>query len=45
MGAMLVRGTTLLAGTPYVKVLAAMARYNPFFDKAGMRRVEYKSKS
>ena len=42
---MLVRGTTLLAGTPFVKVLAAMARYNPFFEKAGMRRVEYKSKS
>jgi len=42
---MLVREITFLAGTPYVKVLAAMARYNQFFDKAGMRRVEYKSKS
>ena len=45
LGTMLVRETLPLAGTPYVEALAVMARYNPFFEKAGMKRVEYESKT
>lgn len=40
LGVKLVRETLLLAGTPYVETLAAMARYNPFFEKAGMTRID-----
>ena len=29
---------------PYVEALAVMAKYNPFFEHAGMRRVEYRSR-
>ena len=28
-----------LAGTPYVEMLAVMAKYNPFAEKAGMRKI------
>jgi uncharacterized Fe-S radical SAM superfamily protein PflX len=28
-----------LAGTPNVETLAVMAKYNPFFEKAGMRKI------
>lgn len=40
LGVKLVRETLPLAGTPYVETLAVMARYNPFFEKAGMVRVD-----
>ncbi|MCW4006192.1 MAG: ATP-binding cassette domain-containing protein [Candidatus Bathyarchaeota archaeon] len=35
----LIRQTLPRAGTPNVEAVAVMARYNPFFEKAGMRRV------
>jgi hypothetical protein len=34
-----VRETLPLAGAPYVEVVAVTARYNPFFEWAGMRKV------
>jgi GNAT superfamily N-acetyltransferase len=39
LGAKLVGDTLPLAGTPCVEAVAVMARYNPFFEKAGMRRI------
>lgn len=36
LGARLVKETLPLAGTPYVESVAVMAKYNPFFEKAGM---------
>jgi len=39
LGVKLVRETLPLAGTPCVETLAVMARYNPFFEKAGMQKV------
>lgn len=45
VGTMLVRETLRKAGTAYVEVLAVMARHDPFFEKAGMKRIEYRSKS
>jgi len=39
LGAKMVRDTLFRSGRPYVETLAVMARYNPFFEKAGMRRV------
>jgi ABC-type ATPase with predicted acetyltransferase domain len=39
LGTKLVTETLALAGTPYVEAIAVMARYNPFFEKAGMQRV------
>ena len=39
LGARLVRETMPLCGTPYVEVTAVMAKYNPFFEHAGMRKV------
>ncbi len=39
LGARLVKETLPLAGTRYVEAIAVMARYNPFFEKAGMQRV------
>ncbi|MEN3047950.1 MAG: GNAT family N-acetyltransferase [Candidatus Caldarchaeales archaeon] len=40
LGAELVRRTMPLTGKAYVETLAVMARYNPFFERAGMKRVE-----
>ncbi|MCX8203547.1 MAG: GNAT family N-acetyltransferase [Nitrososphaeria archaeon] len=40
LGAELVRRTMPLVGKAYVEALAVMARYNPFFERAGMRRIE-----
>jgi len=37
--AMLLRQTLPLAGTAYVEMPAVMAKYNPFGEKAGMRKV------
>jgi phosphoglycolate phosphatase-like HAD superfamily hydrolase len=39
LGAKLVKETLPQAGTPYVEAVAVMARYNPFFEKAGMQRI------
>jgi len=38
-GAKLVKETLPLAGTPYVEMPAVMAKYNPFAEKAGMRKI------
>jgi GNAT superfamily N-acetyltransferase len=38
LGAKLIRETLPLAGTPYVEMIAVMAKYNPFAEKAGMRK-------
>ena len=34
-----VKGTLPLAGKPYVEMLAVMAKYNPFAEKAGMKKI------
>lgn len=39
LGSRLVRETLLLAGTDYVEMSAVMAKYNPFAEKAGMRKM------
>ncbi len=39
LGVKLVRDTLALAGTECVEMSAVMAKYNPFAEKAGMRRV------
>jgi GNAT superfamily N-acetyltransferase len=39
LGVRLVGETLASAGTPCVEAVAVMARYNPFFEKAGMRRI------
>ncbi len=40
LGVRIVRETLPMAGTPIVEALAVMARFNPFFERAGMRRLE-----
>jgi GNAT superfamily N-acetyltransferase len=39
LGAKLVKETLPLVGTPNVETLAVMAKYNPFFEKAGMQKI------
>ena len=39
LGAKLIRDTLPLTGTPYVEMVAVMAKYNPFAEKAGMKKV------
>lgn len=39
LGAKLVRDTLPLCGKPYVETVAVMAKYNPFFEKAGMTKI------
>jgi len=39
LGQRLVRETLQLVGTPYVETIAVMARYNPFFERAGMQKI------
>lgn len=39
LGVKLVRETLRLAGTPYVEMIAVMAKYNPFAEKAGMQKI------
>jgi ABC-type lipoprotein export system ATPase subunit/GNAT superfamily N-acetyltransferase len=39
LGVKLVRETLANAGTPYVEMPAVMAKYNPFGEKAGMRKI------
>jgi ABC-type ATPase with predicted acetyltransferase domain len=42
LGAFLVKETLAKVGAKVVEVLAVMARYNPFFEKAGMLRMDYR---
>ncbi|MCJ7423484.1 GNAT family N-acetyltransferase [Candidatus Bathyarchaeota archaeon] len=39
LGSKLVHDTLPLAGTEYVEMSAVMAKYNPFAEKAGMKRI------
>ncbi|TET19649.1 GNAT family N-acetyltransferase [Candidatus Bathyarchaeota archaeon] len=39
LGVKLVRETLPLADKPYVETTAVMARYNPFFERAGMTKI------
>jgi hypothetical protein len=39
LGVKLVKETLCRAGTRCVEALAVMAKYNPFFEKAGMRKI------
>ncbi|MBT0160206.1 GNAT family N-acetyltransferase [Candidatus Bathyarchaeota archaeon A05DMB-2] len=39
LGSKLVKETLPLAGTSYVEMPAVMAKYNPFAEKAGMRKI------
>ena len=39
LGAKLIRETLPLAGTPYVELIAVMAKYSPFAEKAGMKKI------
>jgi ABC-type ATPase with predicted acetyltransferase domain len=41
LGVKLVKETMPLTGKKYVETLAVMAKYNPFFEKAGMKKIEY----
>ena len=38
LGSRLVKVTLPLAGTEYVEMSAVMAKYNPFAEKAGMKK-------
>jgi len=40
LGQKLVHETLTKCGTPYAETTAVMARYNPFFEKAGMTRIQ-----
>jgi ABC-type ATPase with predicted acetyltransferase domain len=39
LGARIIRETVCSAGTPYVEMVAVMAKYNPFAEKAGLQKV------
>ena len=39
LGAKLIRETLQMAGTPYVEMVAVMAKYNPFAEHAGLQRI------
>ena len=39
LGAKLIHDTLPMAGTPYVELIAVMAKYSPFAEKAGMRKI------
>jgi ABC-type ATPase with predicted acetyltransferase domain len=39
LGAKIVAETLHRAGKPYVETIAVMAKYNPFFEKAGMTKI------
>ena len=39
LGSKLVKETLPLVGTPYVEMPAVMAKYNPFAEKSGMRKI------
>lgn len=39
LGAKLIRETLSIVGTPYVEMIAVMAKYSPFAEKAGMQKI------
>lgn len=39
LGAKIIRETLPLAGTSCVEMIAVMAKYNPFAEKAGMKKI------
>ena len=39
LGEKIIRETLPQAGTPYVELIAVMAKYSPFAEKAGMQKV------
>jgi hypothetical protein len=39
LGAKIIRETLPLAGTPCVEMVAVMAKYNPFAEKAGLKKI------
>ncbi|MCW4044797.1 MAG: hypothetical protein NWE94_04695 [Candidatus Bathyarchaeota archaeon] len=39
LGAKIIRDTLALAGTPYIEMVAVMAKYNPFAEKAGLKKI------
>jgi len=39
LGVKLVKETLPLVGKPYVETVAVMAKYNPFFERAGMQKI------
>jgi predicted GNAT family N-acyltransferase len=39
LGTKIIRDTLSLAGTPHVEMVAVMAKYNPFAEKAGLQKV------
>ena len=39
LGAKLIRESLPLVGTQYVELIAVMAKYNPFAEKAGMQKI------
>lgn len=39
LGAKLIHETLPIVGTPYVEMIAVMAKYNPFAEKAGMKKI------
>ena len=39
LGAKLIHETLHIVGTPYVEMIAVMAKYSPFAEKAGMKKV------
>jgi ABC-type ATPase with predicted acetyltransferase domain len=39
LGAMLIRDTLLLTCTQYVEMIAVMAKYSPFAEKGGMKKI------
>jgi len=43
LGERIVRETLPLVGRSYIEVMAVMARYNPFFEKAGMHKIVQRS--
>jgi ABC-type ATPase with predicted acetyltransferase domain len=45
LGVRLVRETLPLAGTEFVEMSAVMAKYNPFAEKAGMKRIVEQSRA
>lgn len=45
LGAKLIRETLPLVGTENVELIAVMAKYSPFAEKAGMRRVAFQEPS
>jgi len=44
LGAKLIHETLPLVGTPYIEMIAVMAKYNPFAEKAGMQKIAEQQK-